>query len=62
MTLTTGISMFGKMSVGVRRIETTPRIKSRMDATTKVYGLRSASRTIHIENGPHKNGKTIDAG
>jgi len=28
--------MFGKMSVGVRRIETTPRISNKMDATTKV--------------------------
>src|ERR1700722_2968136 len=48
ITLTTGMLMLGKMSVGVRRIERTPMTKIRMDITTKVYGLRNASRTIHI--------------
>jgi hypothetical protein len=36
------------MSFGVRRIDKTPKIKTTMDATTKVYGRRKASRTIHI--------------
>src|ERR1700722_4837338 len=48
ITLTTGMLMLGKMSVGVRRNERTPMTKIRMDITTKVYGLRNASRTIHI--------------
>src|SRR5271155_2025749 len=46
--LTTGILIFGKMSVGVRRMTMGPRIKSSRATTTKVYGRRSASRTIHI--------------
>jgi hypothetical protein len=37
------------MSVGVRRIATGPKIKSKIAATTNVYGRRSASRTIHID-------------
>ena len=40
--------MFGKMSVGVRRIENTPSSVIRMASTKKVYGRRSASLTIHI--------------
>src|SRR5437879_2976041 len=48
MMLTTGMSIFGKMSVGVRRIESTPMIRMRMDNTTNVYGRLSASATIHI--------------
>jgi hypothetical protein len=34
--LTTGISMFGKMSVGVREIEINPITRMRMAITTKV--------------------------
>src|ERR1700693_5470467 len=49
MTLTTGISMFGKMSVGVRRMATGPNMSNKIDITTKVYGLRNANRTIHIQ-------------
>ena len=39
MTVTTGISILGKMSVGVVAIEETPRTRIRMEATMKVYGL-----------------------
>src|SRR5216683_878650 len=48
MMLTTGMLMFGKMSVGVRKIESVPRIKIRIANTTNVYGLFSATLTIHI--------------
>ncbi len=34
--LTTGMSMLGKMSVGVRTIESPPIIRMSMDITTKV--------------------------
>jgi hypothetical protein len=44
----TGIPILGKISVGVRMIAKRPRITIRIDATTKVYGRRIASRTIHI--------------
>src|ERR1700679_3605802 len=47
--LTTGILIFGKMSVGVRRIVTGPIISNKMDNTTKVYGRLKAKRTIHIK-------------
>src|SRR5665213_772458 len=47
-TVTTGISMFGKISVGIERMLKTPRIRIKSAKTTKVYGRRSASRTIHI--------------
>jgi hypothetical protein len=36
MTLTTGMLMFGKMSVGVRKIDTAPITKISMDITTNV--------------------------
>src|SRR5882724_2358896 len=48
MTLTTGISTTGKISTGVLKIDTTPRIRMNNDMTMKVYGRRSASLTIHI--------------
>src|SRR6266849_2332855 len=48
MMLTTGMLMFGKMSVGVRKIESVPRIKIRMASTTNVYGRLSATLTIHM--------------
>src|SRR6266849_8886090 len=48
MMLTTGMLMFGKMSVGVRKIESVPRIKIRIASTTNVYGRFSATLTIHI--------------
>src|ERR1700691_1422165 len=47
-TVITGMSIFGKMSTGVRTIDTTPRIRIRIEATIKVYGRRNASRTIHM--------------
>ena len=36
ITLTTGILISGKMSVGMRKIASTPRITITMDMTTKV--------------------------
>src|SRR5262245_2377570 len=40
--------MCGKMSVGVRRLVSPPRMAMRLAITAKVYGRRSASRTIHM--------------
>ena len=51
-TATTGISMFGEDVHRGPETEKTPRIKIRIDATTNVYGRRSASRTIHISIAP----------
>ena len=48
ITVTTGISILGKMSVGVVTIAVAPKTRIRMEATMKVYGRFSASRTIHI--------------
>src|SRR5882757_510449 len=48
MMLITGMLIFGNMSVGVRTIASGPRIRSSMASTTNVYGLRRASRTIHM--------------
>src|SRR6266436_3360047 len=48
MMLTTGMSIFGKMSVGVRTIASAPRMKIRIANTAIVYGCLSASLTIHI--------------
>src|ERR1700751_3962923 len=45
---TTGMLMLGKMSVGVLRTASGPRIINRSARTAKVYGRRSARRTIHI--------------
>src|SRR6267142_7247589 len=44
----TGMLTTGKMSTGVRKIDSTPRIRISIDITMKVYGCLSASRTIHI--------------
>ena len=46
-TVTTGMLMFGKMSVGVRRIVSGPTNRIRIARTTNVYGRFSAMRTIH---------------
>src|ERR1700736_5241283 len=46
--LTTGMLIFGKMSVGVRSAASVPRIKIRIAITTNVYGRLKASFTIHI--------------
>src|ERR1017187_404910 len=43
------MSIFGKISAGVRRMTTGPRRNSRSESTTNVYGLLSARRTIHIK-------------
>jgi hypothetical protein len=48
MTLTTGMSMLGKMSTAVREIEKIPSSNMSIDITTNVYGRFSASLTIHI--------------
>src|SRR3954469_4819036 len=47
MMLTTGMLIPGKISTGVRTLESTPRSAIRIASTMKVYGRRSASRTIH---------------
>src|SRR5580704_6816322 len=47
-TETTGMLMLGKMSVGVVRTAIGQRIINRSARTAKVYGRRSARRTIHI--------------
>ena len=47
-TLTTGMSMLGKMSVGVRRMAATPSITMSSAITMNVYGRRRASLTIHM--------------
>src|SRR6267143_1853038 len=52
MMLTTGMLMFGKMSVGVRKIESVPRIKIRIASTMNVYGRFSATLTIHMIHAP----------
>src|SRR6202795_220652 len=52
MMLTTGISMFGKMSVGVRKIDSVPKSKIRIASTTNVYGRLSAILTIHMIHVP----------
>src|SRR5260370_39128502 len=46
--LTTGMLMFGKMSFGVRKMDSVPRIKIRIASTTNVYGRFSSTLTIHI--------------
>ena len=45
-TATTGMPMFGKMSVGVRTAAVTPKMTISIAITTNVYGLLSAIRTI----------------
>src|SRR3984893_9168144 len=47
-TLITGILMLGKMSIGVRTADPTPKIMISSAITMKVYGRRSASLTIPI--------------
>src|ERR1700757_5470177 len=48
MAAQTGILMSGKMSFGVRKMESTPAIRIKIAKTMKVYGRRSANWTIHI--------------
>src|SRR5271167_1296755 len=45
---TTGMLIFGKISVGVLSTARGPRIINRSARTTQVYGRRNARRTIHI--------------
>jgi hypothetical protein len=49
---TTGMSISGKMSVGVRRMMTGAASRIRIDNTMNVYGLSSARRTIHMPGSP----------
>src|SRR5437588_6208221 len=44
----TGMLMLGKMSVCIVTIDSNPITAMSRATTTKVYGRRSASRTIHI--------------
>src|SRR5258705_13982458 len=55
-TLITGMLMFGKMSVGVRKAEAVPKIRISTTMTMNVYGRRKASRTIPITAFSHLNG------
>src|ERR1700722_15408583 len=52
MMLTTGMLIFGKISVGVGTIASVHRIRMRKTMTTKVKGRFSASRTIHMTYTP----------
>src|SRR5258705_13814657 len=52
----TGMLMFGKMSVGVRKAEAVPKIRISTAMTMNVYGRRKASRTIPITAFSHLNG------
>src|ERR1700734_1016177 len=47
-TLTTGISMLGKMLAGVLRIESGPRITGKGAKGAKLGGRRRGNQTIHI--------------
>ena len=62
MTVTTGISTLGKMSVGMRCTVTTPNTTSKSATTTNVYGRRSARRTIHIRLYLDVNGNVETSG
>src|ERR1700733_9295956 len=46
----TGISIFGKTSVGVREITNGLISRTSSASTMKVYGRERATRTIHIQN------------
>src|SRR4030088_2729806 len=63
MMLTTGISMLGKMSVGVRTMAIAPKRKMRIPSTTMVYGSFRASLTIHMIHIPYsvRRGRTASA-
>src|SRR5579875_81416 len=51
--------MYGKMSFGVSMADPMPSRKISSEITTKVYGRRSASRTIHMHR-PQKESKLLD--
>ena len=55
ITVATGSGIAGKMSTGVVRIATSPPMRTRMAPQTKVYGRRSATRTIHIIGRPYRS-------
>src|SRR5450755_1407995 len=54
MTETTGMLMFGKMSVCIVTIDKMPSTAIKSATTTKVYGRRRASRTIHMAHAPFR--------
>src|SRR5215210_5852490 len=55
MTLMTGMSIFGKMSTRIVTTDRTPATAINSASTTKVYGRRRASRTIHIGFAGHRD-------
>ena len=52
-TAITGMLMFGKMSVGVRRMATGLAIRIKSASTMNVYGRLSATLTIHMRLRSH---------
>src|SRR5260370_3617377 len=48
-----GIWMSGRMSVGLVEMEPTPAMRIRKEMITKVYGLRSANLTSHMNVAPY---------
>src|SRR5580692_11609336 len=58
-TAITGMSILGKISVGVRRIMTGLKTKISTARTMKVYGLSRATRTIHICRTPYAQIATL---
>src|SRR4029453_12842507 len=57
MHATTGMSMAGKISVGVRLIASGPTNRIITASTTNVYGRFSATRTIHMWRNRHYTGR-----
>src|SRR3984893_9770509 len=51
MTVTTGMLMRGKMSMGMVTMDSTPMTAINRASTTNVYGRARASRTIHMIDG-----------
>src|SRR5438105_14542679 len=49
-TITTGMSMAGRMSVFIRPVESTPKMAISEQRTATVYGRRRARRTIHMRS------------
>jgi hypothetical protein len=59
-TLMTGMLMFGKISVGVRKADAVPKIRISTAITMNVYGRRNASRTIPSIAFSHVNQIPVD--
>src|SRR6267143_3241394 len=56
MTVTTGMLMRGKMSMGMVTMDSPPMTAINMASTTNVYGRRRASPTIHMMRADHDPG------